>query len=69
MCLVLFATVPVNLIHGHCDIVQSGYVSYCSTKQRYKKITHPISLSNSNFKSQNVIKKMFLNFYVIYVVR
>lgn len=65
MCLVLFATVPVNLIHGHCDIVQSDCVSYCKKNKGIKKITHPISLSNINFKSQNVIKEMFLDFYII----
>lgn len=48
MYLVLFTTVPVNLIHRHCDVVQSDYVSYCSTKERYKKITHPTYLSNTN---------------------
>ena len=35
------------------------------SKTKVWKITHPIYLSNTNFKSKNVMKKMFLDFCII----
>jgi hypothetical protein len=37
----LFGTVPVNLIHGHYDLVQSCGVSYCKKNKGTKKLFAP----------------------------